>query len=295
MRDEATAVFAADAVARLTGVPGVAAVTAGPGVTNTITALKNAQLAQSPLVLLGGAAPTALQGRGALQDIDQRPLVAPHVKLRATGEAGARSRARRRRSARRRAATGVPGPVFVECPVDLLYDEATRAQWYAERGRQGRVASRSACCAGTSRRHVEPDVRRRRRCRGRAGGRCRCPACGARCRASRVRRARRSPRAQRPLLLDRQPGAACAPTRATVARRGRTRSACRCTCPAWRAGLLGRDHPLADAPHAAPGAARIRLRAARRACRAISASTTAATPPRRDAHRRQSQPRATRA
>jgi thiamine pyrophosphate-dependent acetolactate synthase large subunit-like protein len=56
-RHEATAVFAADAVARLTGVPGVAAVTAGPGVTNTITALKNAQMAQSPLVLLGGARP----------------------------------------------------------------------------------------------------------------------------------------------------------------------------------------------------------------------------------------------
>jgi Thiamine pyrophosphate-requiring enzymes [acetolactate synthase, pyruvate dehydrogenase (cytochrome), glyoxylate carboligase, phosphonopyruvate decarboxylase] len=52
-RHEVTAVFAADAVARLTGVPGVAAVTAGPGVTNTITAIKNAQLAQSPVVLLG--------------------------------------------------------------------------------------------------------------------------------------------------------------------------------------------------------------------------------------------------
>jgi thiamine pyrophosphate-dependent acetolactate synthase large subunit-like protein len=80
-RDEVTAVFAADATARLTGIPGVAAVTAGPGLTNTITALKNAQLAQSPLLLIGGAAPTALQGRGALQDIDQRPLIAPHVKL----------------------------------------------------------------------------------------------------------------------------------------------------------------------------------------------------------------------
>ena len=68
-RHEATAVFAADAFARLTGVPGVAAVTAGPGITNTISALKNAQLAQSPVVLLGGAAPTALQGRGALQEV----------------------------------------------------------------------------------------------------------------------------------------------------------------------------------------------------------------------------------
>ena len=60
VRDEVTAVFAADATARLSGRPGVAVVTAGPGITNTITALKNAQLAQSPLVLLGGAAPTAL-------------------------------------------------------------------------------------------------------------------------------------------------------------------------------------------------------------------------------------------
>src|SRR5271156_5407208 len=81
VRHEATAVFAADAVSRLTGVPGVAAVTAGPGLTNIITPLKNAQLAQSPVILLGGAAPTALQGRGALQDIEQDLVVAPHVKL----------------------------------------------------------------------------------------------------------------------------------------------------------------------------------------------------------------------
>jgi thiamine pyrophosphate-dependent acetolactate synthase large subunit-like protein len=79
-RHEATAVFAADATARLTGIPGVAAVTAGPGVTNTITAVKNAQLAQSPVILLGGAAATLLQGRGALQDIDQLALFKPHVK-----------------------------------------------------------------------------------------------------------------------------------------------------------------------------------------------------------------------
>jgi len=55
------AVFAADAMSRLTGITGVAAVTAGPGVTNTITAVKNAQMAQSPLVLIGGAAPTILR------------------------------------------------------------------------------------------------------------------------------------------------------------------------------------------------------------------------------------------
>jgi acetolactate synthase-1/2/3 large subunit len=136
VRDEATAVFAADAAARLSGLPGVAAVTAGPGITNTITALKNAQLAQSPLLLLGGAAPTALQGRGALQDIDQRPLVEPHVKkffklrrVRDLGSAVAEALALAR--------SGVPGPVFVECPVDLLYEEASIRQWYADAGGKG--------------------------------------------------------------------------------------------------------------------------------------------------------------
>jgi acetolactate synthase-1/2/3 large subunit len=135
-RDEATAVFAADAVARLTGTPGVAAVTAGPGLTNTITALKNAQLAQSPIVLLGGAAPTALQGRGALQDIDQRPLVAPHVKrfskVRRVAELGPAVE-----EAFALAREGVPGPVFVECPVDLLYDETSIRKWYAEAAGRG--------------------------------------------------------------------------------------------------------------------------------------------------------------
>ncbi len=135
-RDEATAVFAADATARLTGVPGVAAVTAGPGLTNTITALKNAQLAQSPVLLIGGAAPTALQGRGALQDIDQRPLIAPHVKLirqvRRVKDLGPAVT-----DALAKARAGVPGPVFVECPVDLLYEEATIRQWYADAAGKG--------------------------------------------------------------------------------------------------------------------------------------------------------------
>jgi acetolactate synthase-1/2/3 large subunit len=136
VRDEATAVFAADASARLLGLPGVAAVTAGPGISNTITALKNAQLAQSPVILIGGAAPTALQGRGALQDIDQLPLVEPHVKLfkkivrvcdlgPAVDEAFAVAQ------------SGVPGPVFIECPVDLLYDEASIRQWYADAAGKG--------------------------------------------------------------------------------------------------------------------------------------------------------------
>jgi len=135
-RDEATAVFAADAYARLTGLPGVAAVTAGPGLTNTITALKNAQLAQSPLLLLGGAAPTALQGRGALQDIDQKPLVAPHVKLvkqvRRVADLGPAVE-----EALMASLSGVPGPAFVECPVDLLYDEKIIRGWYADAAGKG--------------------------------------------------------------------------------------------------------------------------------------------------------------
>jgi acetolactate synthase-like protein len=128
-RHEATAVFAADAVARLTGIPGVAAVTAGPGVTNTITAVKNAQLAQSPVVVIGGATATMLSGRGALQDIDQMALFAPHTKL-TTSVSRVRDIAPTLEQAFEIAAEGVPGPVFLELPVDLLYDESIVRTWY---------------------------------------------------------------------------------------------------------------------------------------------------------------------
>ncbi len=130
VRHEATAVFAADAVARLSGIPGIAAVTAGPGVTNTITAVKNAQLAQSPVVILGGATATLLQGRGALQDIDQLALFKPHVKW-ATAVKRVRDLAPAVQRAFEIAQSGVPGPVFVECPLDVLYDEAMIRDWYA--------------------------------------------------------------------------------------------------------------------------------------------------------------------
>jgi acetolactate synthase-1/2/3 large subunit len=131
VRDEATAVFAADAVARLSGAPGVAAVTAGPGLTNTITAIKNAQLAQSPVVIIAGAAPTVLKGKGALQDIDQKALIRPHVKfLKCVRRV--RDLAPVLRQAFAAAQQGVPGPVFVECPVDLLYDESVIREWYVQ-------------------------------------------------------------------------------------------------------------------------------------------------------------------
>ncbi len=133
VRDEATAVFAADAWARLSGRPGVAAVTAGPGVTNTITAVKNAQLAQSPVVILGGAAPTVLKGRGALQDIDQEALVKPHVKQ-VTTVRRVRDLVPAMQRALATALDGVPGPVFIECPIDLLYGEDLIREWYGAAG-----------------------------------------------------------------------------------------------------------------------------------------------------------------
>jgi len=123
-RDERNAVFAADAVARMTGIPGVAAVTAGPGVTNALTALKNAQLAQTPMVLFGGATATVLKGRGALQDIDQTSLVKSAVKWMARCTMVSQLEPTLER-ALHEAKSGVPGPVFIEVPVDVLYPEDT--------------------------------------------------------------------------------------------------------------------------------------------------------------------------
>ena len=84
VRHEATAVFAADAVSRLSNGIGVAVVTAGPGLTNTITAIKNSQMAQVPVLILGGATATILKGRGSLQDIDHLALVKSITKLSVT-------------------------------------------------------------------------------------------------------------------------------------------------------------------------------------------------------------------
>ena len=136
VRHEATAVFAADGMARLSGIPGVAAVTAGPGLTNTITAVKNAQMAQSPVILLGGATPTLLMGRGSLQDIDQKALLKPHVKQ--------VKQVRRVRDiipaledAFYTAQSGTPGPVFVELPIDILYPEALIRTWHEDAAPRG--------------------------------------------------------------------------------------------------------------------------------------------------------------
>lgn len=120
VRHEATAVFAADASARLTGLPGVAVVTAGPGLTNTVTAIKNAQMAESPVVVIAGAAATKLKGRGSLQDIDQVSLLQSATKKCFSVDC-VRDITPTLREAFRVAQVGVPGPVLVELPVDILY------------------------------------------------------------------------------------------------------------------------------------------------------------------------------
>jgi acetolactate synthase-like protein len=138
VRDEVNAVFAADAVARMTGTIGVAAVTAGPGVTNTITAVKNAQMAQTPLVIFGGSTATLLKGRGALQDIDQLSMMKPCTKW-ATMVKTVPALAPTVERACQIATEGVPGPVFIEVPVDLLYPESVVRMWYEKEAGLGKA------------------------------------------------------------------------------------------------------------------------------------------------------------
>src|SRR4249919_1951296 len=77
VRHEQTAVFAAEATARLTRRPGLAVLTAGPGVTNGISAITTAHFNGSAVVVLGGRAPDYRWGSGSLQEIDHPLLLAP--------------------------------------------------------------------------------------------------------------------------------------------------------------------------------------------------------------------------
>eukprot|EP00484_Ammonia_sp_Unknown_P023747 CAMPEP_0197032188 /NCGR_PEP_ID=MMETSP1384-20130603/10929_1 /TAXON_ID=29189 /ORGANISM="Ammonia sp." /LENGTH=643 /DNA_ID=CAMNT_0042461811 /DNA_START=24 /DNA_END=1955 /DNA_ORIENTATION=+ len=120
VRDEVTTVFAADAVGRLTGKPGVAMVTAGPGLTNTITAVKNAQMAESPCIIFGGATSMLLKGRGSLQDIDQFALMRPHVKKCFTLKR-VKDIIPTLREAFYLSNSGVPGPIFIETPLEIIW------------------------------------------------------------------------------------------------------------------------------------------------------------------------------
>ncbi len=123
VRHEQTAVFAAEATARLTRTPGLAVLTAGPGVTNGISAITTAHFNGSPVVVLAGRAPDYRWGSGSLQEIDHPRLVEPVTKRawteHETGRiAGAVDEAFRLASAPHR------GPVFLDISLEALFGQA---------------------------------------------------------------------------------------------------------------------------------------------------------------------------
>ncbi len=126
MRHEQAAAHAADAWARLTRGVGVAIVTAGPGVTDAVTGVANAWAAASPLVLIGGAAPTFNLGRGSLQEMPQVQLFQGITKWSdrvPSSDLVPSFLAKAFRVAR----AGRPGPVFLEIPWDVLSNGADAA------------------------------------------------------------------------------------------------------------------------------------------------------------------------
>jgi acetolactate synthase I/II/III large subunit len=123
VRHEQTAVFAAEATGRLTREPGLAVVTAGPGVTNSVSAVTSAWFNGAPLVVIGGRAPDYLWGSGALQEMDHVPLLAPVTK-RAWTEHDKLKIAASVDEAFRLAATPRRGPVFLDFPLETIFDQA---------------------------------------------------------------------------------------------------------------------------------------------------------------------------
>jgi len=124
-RHEAAAVHMADAWARLTGEPGVALVTGGPGHANAVSALYTASMAESPVLLLSGHAPHAQLGMGAFQEMRQTDIAEPLTKA-ATLAASADSMAQDLLQALRLAQSGRPGPVHLSLPTDALESACTQ-------------------------------------------------------------------------------------------------------------------------------------------------------------------------
>ena len=124
VRHEQTAAFAAEAMGKLSRRPGLAVLTAGPGVTNGTSAIAQAQFAGSPMVVLGGRAPQNRWGQGSLQELDQPPIMAPIAKLSRTIHSAAEI-ASGFDDAFRVAGTSHRGPVFVDAPMDELFNTAT--------------------------------------------------------------------------------------------------------------------------------------------------------------------------
>jgi acetolactate synthase I/II/III large subunit len=122
-RHEQTAAFAAEGFAKATRDVGVAALTAGPGVTNGISAIAGAQANCSPVCVLGGRAPELRWGAGSLQEIDHLPFVSPLVKSAETVKEPGRIAARTA-AALDLALTAPFGPTFVDYPLDVVFSEA---------------------------------------------------------------------------------------------------------------------------------------------------------------------------
>jgi acetolactate synthase-1/2/3 large subunit len=118
-RHEQAAVHAAEGWAKVTRTPGVALLTAGPGVTDGVTGVANAYLAGSPVLVIGGAAPLSLWDRGALQEMNQIDLLRPITKWSRTVHETSRL-PEYTAMAFRQMLNGKPGPVFLEMPMDVL-------------------------------------------------------------------------------------------------------------------------------------------------------------------------------
>jgi len=123
VRHEQTAAFAAEGWAKATRQPGVAALTAGPGVTNGMSAMASAQMGNSPIVVLAGRAPAMRWGQGSLQEIDHVGFVAPLTKLAATPDSTAEIPGLVD-DAFLAAQAPHSGPAFVDFPLDLVFSEA---------------------------------------------------------------------------------------------------------------------------------------------------------------------------
>jgi acetolactate synthase-1/2/3 large subunit len=123
VRHEQTAAFAAEGIAKATRQVGVAALTAGPGVTNGLSAIAGAQSNYSPICVLGGRAPEMRWGSGSLQEIDHLPFVSPLVKSAETVKDPAQI-APVTAAAVDRAAEAPSGPTFVDYPLDVVFTEA---------------------------------------------------------------------------------------------------------------------------------------------------------------------------
>jgi acetolactate synthase I/II/III large subunit len=131
VRHESAAAFAAEGWAKVTREPGVCALTAGPGVTNGMSAMASAQANHSPMLVLGGRAPAGRWGQGSLQEIDHVPFVRPLTKLAATPQSTAEIPGLVDEALM--AALGPHGgPAFLDFPLDYVFMGAAEPEFDGE-------------------------------------------------------------------------------------------------------------------------------------------------------------------